>query len=536
MKGTITIRVLFVMVLASVWSESIAYAEQITPPLSERTAANDAGSYLEKIKSNTPKLIAFLHHFPKGGDLHTHVSGAVYIESGLEYALEHGYYYDRDHLNIVAPSAALKPATAKGCDALSDTNGCLISIQKLVDDPNERTRFLDIVSVRGWHPATANGQDHFFGAFAHTYVAGRSDGEKIARIAARSHRQGVRYVEFMISSYPVTLMEQAQSLIDRDGFELGKMGEYYAALSPFLESEGFKQAVVEYMDQREEAVERILQRDNTITTRGETPDIVIRYLPQLHREKSNRDLFLEAALSMKAASIDHRIVGLNMVQNESALRSQINFDSQMRILDYLWKPMGYPRIALHAGELVLRESLLEPMEDRISQSILVGHASRIGHGVSIPWETDPAETLSLMKKRNVAIEICLSSNEVILGIKGDEHPFLMYKEAGVPITIATDDEGISRSNLTMEYLKAVQEFNLGYEDIKKIARNALVYSFLEGEGIYQTDGTISPRYRRYLHGEKPTVSAIGLKAYLEIRLEQDMAEHAKRFSKGYLGK
>lgn len=534
MSGSIKIRVWALIVVATLYTESTALAERVNPAPSERSVAK-TGSYLEKIKTDTPRLIAFLNRFPKGGDLHTHVSGAGYIEFGLEYALEHGYYYDPEHLKIVPPPDPLKPATAQGCDALSDTNGCLISVQKLVDDPKERTRFLDVASVRGWHPDTANGQDHFFGAFVHTYVPGRSDGDKIARIAARSHSQGVRYLELMITSFPVTLLEQAQQSIDRDGFELGKMGEYYASLSSLLESEAFKQAVVTYMDQREEAIEQILQKDYNITIRGETPDIIIRYLPQLHRERGNRDVFLEAALSMKAASIDHRIVGLNMVQNESALRSQINFDAQMEILDYLWNRMGHPRIALHAGELVLRESPLEAMRNRIRRSIVTGHASRIGHGVSIPWETDPAATLALMKKRNVAIEICLSSNEVILGLKGKEHPFRIYKDAGVPITIATDDEGISRSNLTMEYLKAVQRFNLGYDDIQKIARNALIYSFLEGEGIYRADGTIAPRYRRYLHGEIPTVQKVGLKAYLEIRLEQDMAEHAKRFSQGYFG-
>ena len=69
------------------------------------------------------------------------------------------------------------------------------------------------------------------------------------------------------------------------------------------------------------------------------------------------------------------------------------------------------------------------------------------------------------------VEICLTSNEVILGISGDEHPFEMYRRAGVPLSLGTDDEGISRSPLTMEFVKAVERYNLDYDDVKELVRN-----------------------------------------------------------------
>jgi adenosine deaminase len=46
------------------------------------------------------------------------------------------------------------------------------------------------------------------------------------------------------------------------------------------------------------------------------------------------------------------------------------------------------------------------------------------------------------------------------------------------VVIATDDEGVSRSDLTNEYQRAVEEHGLGYRELKQISRNSIEYSFL----------------------------------------------------------
>ncbi len=76
-----------------------------------------------------------------------------------------------------------------------------------------------------------------------------------------------------------------------------------------------------------------------------------------------------------------------------------------------------------------------------------------------------------MKQNRIAVEICLSSNEGILGVSRDQHPFPLYRQAGIPVTINTDDEGVSRSNLTMEYVKAARYYALSYPELKDIIRN-----------------------------------------------------------------
>jgi hypothetical protein len=165
--------------------------------------------------------------------------------------------------------------------------------------------------------------------------------------------------------------------------------------------------------------------------------------------------------------------------------SRENFDAHMEILDFLWTKMDRPNITLHAGELSLRLSPVEAMRNRIRDSIEKGHARRIGHGVSIAWEDDVIGLLKKMREQGILVEICLTSNEAILGVKDKDHPFLLYRRAGVPISINTDDEGISRSNLTMEYIKAIQRYDLRYEEVKEIIRNSIEYSFLPGKSLFE---------------------------------------------------
>jgi adenosine deaminase len=124
------------------------------------------------------------------------------------------------------------------------------------------------------------------------------------------------------------------------------------------------------------------------------------------------------------------------------------------------------------------------MEDRIRRSIDDGHARRIGHGTSVAWERDLPGLLAQMRDDGVLVEIALTSADDILDMSDTRHPFALYRAAGVPMCLSTDDEGVSRSNLTMEYVKAVRDYDLDYEAVRDLSRNCLEYSFAAGESLY----------------------------------------------------
>lgn len=120
----------------------------------------------------------------------------------------------------------------------------------------------------------------------------------------------------------------------------------------------------------------------------------------------------------------------------------------------------------------------------IRESVELGHAERIGHGVDVMHERDAKELLAEMARRHVLVEICLTSNDLILGVRGADHPFPVYLREGVPVALATDDEGVSRSEMTWEYLRAVETYRLDYETLKRMVRDSLDHSFLPGASLW----------------------------------------------------
>jgi len=137
------------------------------------------------------------------------------------------------------------------------------------------------------------------------------------------------------------------------------------------------------------------------------------------------------------------------------------------------------RDALHAGELV--EGLVPPeaLRFHIRDSVRIGHARRIGHGGGVVYEEAAHDLLREMAARKVLVEVALSSNDLILGIRGKRHPLAMYLKFGVPVALVTDDAGVARSTLTLEFRKAVEEQGLDYRTLKRMVQNSLEYSFAD---------------------------------------------------------
>jgi len=119
------------------------------------------------------------------------------------------------------------------------------------------------------------------------------------------------------------------------------------------------------------------------------------------------------------------------------------------------------RTRLHAGELVPGIVSPKGLTFHIRDSVTVGHAERIGHGVDIMHEDAPSELMKELVRRNVMIEICLSSNNLILGISGPQHPLAAYMKHGVPVALATDDLYVAVCVVRLGY--ASNAFGFAYD-------------------------------------------------------------------------
>src|SRR5687768_4437204 len=145
--------------------------------------------------------------------------------------------------------------------------------------------------------------------------------------------------------------------------------------------------------------------------------------------------------------MDPRVVGFNLVQPEDTPLAMLDFSLHMSMIEALHAHYPDVPISLHAGELT--EGLVPPeaLRFHIRASIEQGHASRISHGVSVMQEDDAQGLLRMMAEDEILVEVALSSNDALLGVRGNRHPLRAYVQAGVPVALVTDDEGVTRTTL-----------------------------------------------------------------------------------------
>jgi adenosine deaminase len=421
----------------------------------ERAAARK----LEELRESPLLLRRFLAAMPKGGDLHNHLSGAVYAESYLRWAVDDGLCIDRSKLEIATPPCV-------------EADG-LIPAKTAVLDSTLYSRIVDAMSMRNYKPATENGHDRFFATFGRYRAVGRVRlPDMLADVVGREARDNVDYLEVMAS-----LDAGAARRIPLP--EGATIEEMYTALDAFVP--GIVAQARKLIDTTEAGMKKTLRCDTAEAQPG--CGTTVRYIFEIHRGYPRTQVFAEMVVGMALATADSRVVALNPVMPEDGWTSMNDFDEQMAMLRFL-RPK-YPKVHLttHAGELA--RGLVPPEDLRnIRDSVLTAGAERIGHGVDVAHETDAIELLRTMASRQVAVEICLTSNDLILGITGRHHPLRLYLEHDVPVVFATDDPGVSRGDLTTEFQRAVEEHGLDYATLKRAARNSLHYSFLEGASLW----------------------------------------------------
>ncbi len=400
---------------------------------------------------------------PKGGDLHNHLSGAVYAESYLQFAIHDGLCIDRKALAFVAAP----------CDEAHDS----VPAETALTNPFLYRVLIDALSMRDFHPysqpgISESGEDHFFATFGRFGLVSRTHtGEMLAEVASRAGRQNESYLELTLG-------------LDRTSAQLGsKVGwtDDFDQMRQKLTAEGIGEVVGEVrkkLDEVEAEKNRLLSCEDAAHA-DPGCKVTIRYIYEVYRGTPKEQVFPEIMSGFALAKADHRYVAVNPVMPEDGYTSMHDYDLHMRMLDYFHKLYPDVHLTEHAGELAA--GLVPPagLRSHIRDAVESGHAQRIGHGVDVMEEDRPIELLQEMARRKIAVEICLTSNDLILGVKGDRHPFPVYLKYGVPVVIATDDEGVSRSDMTHEYLRAVQNYALAYADLKKIVRDSLQYSFAE---------------------------------------------------------
>jgi adenosine deaminase len=231
-------------------------------------------------------------------------------------------------------------------------------------------------------------------------------------------------------------------------------------------------------------------------------------------------VFAQMLAAFALVEADPRFVGVNIVNPEDDPTALADYSLHMRMFKFLTARYPKVKLALHAGELTLGLTPPGDLGFHIREAVEVAGAKRIGHGVDIAYEDDARALLARMARDRVAVEINLTSNDVILGVKGADHPLALYRAAGVPVVLSTDDEGVSRIDMTHEYVRAASEHGLGYRDLKAAARDSLEYAFLPGDSLWVAKGKPVPACAK-AGASCDAFLAANPKAALQWRLERD---------------
>jgi adenosine deaminase len=466
--------------LVSFWTV-LSFVLILAPVGRAQGAEEKTAKYLESVRHQPGLLLAFLQQMPKGGDLHVHLSGAIYAESFIDWASENALCVDRSTSRLIhAACDSCEPYKVKP------------SVRCAYRDPILYDQLIDAWSMRNWHGAEESGHDHFFGTFDKFGPAMQNHvGDAYAEVASRAAADHLQYVEVMHTADGGQAAILGTKTIAAD-FKWDGNADF-RKLRETLLAGGMADVVASVrttLDADEARQKEVLRCGTPQAEPGCA--VTLRYLYQVLRGLPREQVFTQILLGFELTKADPRFVGFNLVMPEDNYVPMHDFDLHMKMIEALHKFYPATHVSLHADELWMGLVPPEGLRFHIRESIERGGAERIGHGTAVMSEDDPIGLLKEMAKKNVLVEICLTSNDLILGVSGERHPLTTYINYGVPVALATDDLGVSRSDMTHEYLRAVEDIGLSYGELKRMARESLEHSFIPGESLW-SDGR---RWRR----------------------------------------
>ncbi|MCW3102338.1 MAG: adenosine deaminase [Bacteroidetes bacterium] len=429
-----------------------------------------AASYFEKIRSNEAELTAFLSQMPKGGDLHHHYTGSVYAETYIAYVVSHNYWINKKTLEV----ADKKPNADNSWTTFSSLqNDGQLSMYK--------DKLFRKWSVKDYNEVDYPSDKLFFETFGNFSIAAKAGLDNgLLELKKRALAEHVSYIETMfvtidsrkidLSAY-TSMNESLRKASSNEKNIVKALDSLYTA----IQSKGAAACAKAFND-------TILAKHTRLKI--DDAGFTMRYMNYVTRVMEPVDVFRAMVVAFESADASSLVVGVNIVAPEDNETAMNDYMLHMQMFNYCHAHYPAVKISLHAGELTLGVVKPEDLTWHINAAVYTGNAMRIGHGVDMAYEKNCYDLLNYMRDHNIAVEINLFSNEFILKVKDDRHPFALYKDFKVPIVISTDDAGVLRSNLIHQYVLLAKRYkNVSYSDIKTYVYNSIEYSFIEEPAV-----------------------------------------------------
>lgn len=439
--------------------------------------------YFQKIRNNQAELTAFISQMPKGGDLHNHYSGALYAETYFTRAVENDFWLNTETLQVSADAKTGKEWTK--FSALNKEGKLNVYREKL----------LQLWSMKNYNGS--DGEQHFFATFG-----------LFSPLSNINYEQGLNELKERAIAENISYLEVMFSRVDLSNQNIDSTNEYNAMLKN-LQAQKDSVGLNEILNRLYSKVMQLAVEDSVksfihfldslhYNTHIDDANFTMRYQTYIVRVQNAVTTFKNLVASFEAAEKDSLIVGVNIVAPEDDPVSMRDYWLHMRTFAYCHQKYPSVKYSMHAGEITEGYVQPEALTNHISEAVHVAGAQRIGHGIDIAYEKNNYQLLNYMSRNHIAVEINLSSNEYILGIKNDAHPLTLYYRFHVPVVISTDDAGVNRSSLTEQYvLLALRYKNISYNDIKKFVYDSIKYSFLNAQKKEALKKDLDERFKKF---------------------------------------
>jgi adenosine deaminase len=483
-------------------------------------ALSNVENYFSSIKNNPEALYSFFKTMPKGGELHYHLAGGAPPEAMLSLAPQGNYCLDKSTYAIQARQDIPKHQPCHG-----------VLLNNLKKHSPLYENILRAWSLKDFTSQQESKHDHFFASFfKFSPIVSAFGAELLTEVMKRAAKQHELYLEVMVlpddahASQYGTLVQHTKNFKEKQNILLA---------NPLMQN-NIHDTITKSNALINKAKDNLHCNEDT---KNPACDLTVRLQYIILREQPINAFFAQALNGFAATSKSDTLVSINLVQAEDGPLSLQNYRQQMKIISFLHKEYPMVHIALHAGELragKLGETEVNPKElsYHIHDALLIGKAERIGHGTDINSEKNAELLLKRMSEKKIPVEINLTSSQQLLNV-ASQHPIHHYLEHHVPVILGTDDEGILRTNLTHEYVKASTEQKLDYAILKTINRNTLTFSFLAGKSLWQDPAKNIPVAACENLHSSPCLEFIAHspKAKLQWRLEVKLAAFEKQFQK-----
>ncbi|MBQ5965465.1 adenosine deaminase [Massilia sp. ZL223] len=447
------------------------------------------------------ELTLFFTQMPKGGDLHHHYSGAIYVEQYVDFVDKQGYCVNKQTYQIETKKEVIAYERAKPVAERT----CLSSAEIYADDHTWR-ELLQRWSNKdfGNHGALQPPPDRlFFQTFGFFGPVSNSNfREGLQELKKRAIAENVGYIETMFKSAPALpntdFDKQAAANAGNDAALDAQLAAAWAALD---KDENFNKSIDKFVGTVVDASEGI--DDERFT---------MRYQTYVFRLMSPSLVFSSMMAAFKSAVANDKIVGVNIVGQESSHIAMRDYALHMKMFRFLRAKYPDVKVAMHAGELAMGDVPPEGLKFHIDQALVVAGAQRIGHGLDLAHETNAPAIMQKMREDDIPVEINLTSNAFISGIEGTNHPINLYRKYGVPYVISTDDAGVTRHTLSNEYVLFASRYKPGYAEVKKASYNSIRYAFLSVAEKQRLTRQLDARFAQFearIAGLSKSASAAG---------------------------